>query len=185
VGRVRLAIVAHEKVVAERELPRDVPVRFGLRVIDVRVNRVRGGCRRVVGMRGRSDVKAIHFTWRHFADLKRRLSRGRIARPQPRPMKVVGVLRARQSSEVDLRQRDRLAVDRLSARGSVGSGEWLGASEDIVERPVLLNDEDNVCDLPRRERRAFDLRHCTGGQRRKRGPRRRRSPTCDERNRHE
>jgi hypothetical protein len=99
-------------------------------------------------MWGRGDVKAIHFTWRYFADLKRRLSGGRIARPQPRPMKVVWILRTRQSSEVDLRECDRFAVDRLPARGSVGSGEWLGTSEDIVERPVLLNDEDNVPDLP-------------------------------------
>src|SRR5580658_171888 len=100
-------------------------------------------------------------------------------------MKVVRILRARQSSQVDLGERDRLAVNRLPARGGVGSGEWLGAPEDIVECPVLLNDEDNVCDLPRRERGAFGLYRCTARQRRKRRPRRRRSATCDERNRYD
>jgi hypothetical protein len=81
-------------------------------------------------------------------------------------MVVVGILRAGVRCEFDLFELDRpdlIAVDGLAAirRGSFGEGAR--ASEDVVERPVLLNDEDDVRDPADRGSGALRTRARTAG----------------------
>ena len=64
-------------------------------------------------------------------------------------MVIVGILGAGVGCEFDLFELDRLhpiAVHGLAGVRSRRFREWARASEDVVERPVLLNDEDDVLD---------------------------------------